>query len=235
MINEFEIIQGIKIKTNDRILVVGKTGTGKTHLVKKWMLSHYDSYVFHDVKHENNDVEHDIISKTPKELEKSITENKKILYQPITPEEDDFNEICRIIFEHKNTTLYVDEASRVTTPSRITYWHNVILTQGRSYNVGIINASQRPRAIHNTLISESEHLFIFFLNLDTDISKMRQLLGDGADDIKYLTEQYFIYHSVRANKSFMFKPIISKEGESPKLEQYIPNLDDYIIKRDREV
>ncbi len=244
MVNEFEVISGIKIRTNDRVALFGKTGSGKTSFAKRWLLPHYDAYVFWDIKHENSDMKHDIIVHTPVELEKAITEYARILYQPTLlyrategavereiAEASDFNDVCRIVFYNRDTALYIDEASAITTPSKIQHYHNIIMTQGRSYNVGVINVSQRPRAIHNTLISESEHIFIFTLNLETDIIKLRQQIGDAADEIRYLDEYYFMYFSTRANKSFMFNPLGSAPaGEIPKLEVYRPEYSEYIKK-----
>lgn len=241
MVSEFNVISNMIINTNDRVSIFGRTGSGKTFFSKNWLLPHYDNYVFWDIKHENIDAIHNIIITSPKDLKKVLANPtkkltpQKILYQPEVPTDKDFNDICEIIFENKNTALYVDEASAITSPTKILYWHKVIVTQGRSYNVGIINASQRPRDVHNSLISESEHLFVFSLNLETDINKVRQQIGDAADEIRYLPEHHFLYYSVRANKSFIFKPIKKysideKTGEIkiPKLELYQPKIEEYI-------
>ena len=232
---EFNITDNLSIKTNDRISIFGRTGSGKTFFAKNWLLPHYNRYVFWDIKHENIDIEHDIIINTPKELKQKILEYNKILYQPKNPTDKDFNEICQIIFESRNISLYVDESSIISTPSKILFWHNIILTQGRTYGVGIINTSQRPRIIHNTLISESEHLFIFSLNLDTDVLKIRQQIGEASDDIRLLPEHHVLYHNVRLNRSYIFKPVklLSKLHdinikEIPKLELYKPSLEEYI-------
>lgn len=230
---EFEITDNISINTNDRISIFGKTGAGKTFFAKFWLLPHYTHYIFWDIKHENNDIEHDIIIKNPEELKKEISNYRKILYQPENPTGEDFNSICEIIFNNRNTTLYVDEAAIISTPSKIEYFHNVIITQGRSYNVGIIDSSQRPRIIHNTLISESEHIFVFSLNLETDIIKLRQQIGDASNEIRMIPEHHFLYFNVRYNKSFFFKPIkkidIEKKEIPQKLELYNPSLKDYLL------
>lgn len=232
MVTEFEIIDNIPIRTNDRISIFGHTGAGKTHFAKNWLLPHYNKYVFWDVKRENDDVKYDVMVNTPKELKNVITDNLKILYQPKSPTESDFNQICEIIFNHRNTTLYVDEAALVSTPTKILYWHNVLITQGRSYGVGIIDVSQRPRVIHNTLISESEHMFVFALTLETDISKIRQQIGDAAEEIRFLPEYHFLYYNVLRNKSYLFKPIKplnpEKPFEIPELEIYRPSLKEYV-------
>ncbi len=236
MVDEFTVIDNLKIRSNDRISIFGRTGSGKTFFSKQWLLPHYTRYVFWDIKKENSDMPHDIIITNPKELKSNIEKYNKIIYQPTKPTDSDFNDICEIIFNSKNNALYVDEAALISTPSKILYYHKVIITQGRSYDVGIINVSQRPRDIHNTLISESEHLFVFALSLETDVIKLRQQMGNAADEIYTLPEYHFLYHNVKTNKSFIFKPIKTlperKEGEEisiPKLELYRPSLEEYVM------
>lgn len=235
MVVEFPIIDNIKINTSDRVSIFGRTGSGKTFFAKHWLLPHYDRYVFWDIKHESTDIEHDIVVNNPKQLKNSIKNYNKILYQPTSPTDKDFDDICKIIFDSKNNALYVDEAAMVSTPTKILYNHKVLVTQGRSYDVGIINVSQRPRDLHNTLISESEHLFVFALSLETDVLKLRQQMGVAADEIYYLPEYHFLYHNVKLNKSYVFKPIKVptteelKERKIPKLEVYHPKLEDYVV------
>jgi DNA helicase HerA-like ATPase len=48
--------------------------------------------------------------------------------------------------------------------------------RGRGRGVGIVNLTQRPRRCHNTVISEAEHFFIFRLQLETDIAKIKEIL-----------------------------------------------------------
>jgi DNA helicase HerA-like ATPase len=239
MVTEFKVIDDLIISSNDRISIFGRTGSGKTFFVKNWLLPHYTNYIFWDVKHENRDIEHEVILNTPAELKDGITQYQKILYQPTNIKLDkDFDAICEIIFKNKNTALYVDEASKISIPNRINPWHNTIITQGRTYNVGIINASQRPRIIHNTLISESEHLFIFSLNLETDIIKIKQSIGDASDDIRFLPEHYVLYYNIRYNRAYIFKQVemfdLIKREIKP-LELYRPSLLEYmsIVERHR--
>jgi hypothetical protein len=236
---EFNITKDLIIRTSDRISIFGRTGSGKTFFVKNWLLPHYTHYVFWDVKHENIDIEYEVIVNTPAQLKNALTVYRKILYQPSTSTHDDFNKICEIIFNNKNTVLYVDEASKISTPMKIAYWHNVILTQGRTYNVGIINSAQRPRFIHNSIIAESEHLFIFSLNLETDIIKIKQQIGDAGDDIRILPEHHVLYNNVKYNKSYIFKPanlFDPVKKEIKPLEIYRPKLEEYmaVISHHRE-
>ncbi len=188
----------MEIKSNDRIGIWGKTGSGKTVLVKKLLYPQYVCRkIFHDIKIENNDIPHTALCRTPQELNKAITEKHfKILYQPKDLDPKDFNHVCKIVFDHGNTLLYVDEAATICTPSQIEEWHFQLLIRGRSRGIGLIHASQRPRAVHNTLISEAEHHFIFRLQLKTDRDKLKQAL---TDDIINQIGNLPIYHCIYSN------------------------------------
>lgn len=235
MMVEIKIVDDLLIRSNDRISIFGRTGSGKTFFVKNWLLPQYSNYVFYDFKHENDDVDHEIVINTPNQLKIDLDTYQKILYQPTqTNIRKEFNSVCDIIFKHKNTSLYVDESSNISTPSSILPYHNIIMTQGRTYNVGVINAAQRPRIIHNTIISESEHLFVFSLNLETDVDKIKEQIGAAAEDIHFLPEHHFLYHNVRFNRSYIFKPIPrhihdpTKIDKFHELEIYHPTLEEYI-------
>ncbi len=215
-----------------------QSGYGKSFFAKNVLLPNYDRYVFHDIKRENFDIEHDIIVGTPEELSKAINRHSKILYQPEPTEEEkditeDFNQVCRIIFQNSQNTkksncLYVDEAMSVTSASKITYWHKTIITMGRSFGVANINASQRPISVNNFLISQSDHIFTSYLALDGDREKLAGIIGeDAANEIRYLPKFHFIYYNVELHKLYF----IYYNVELHKLEHWRPTLDEYLTLR----
>lgn len=228
-VKKFPVIDDIYIKTSDRIAIFGISGGGKSVFAKNWLLPHYDRYLFWDIKVENDDVVHDIVIRNPEKLEQLIDKYDRILYQPDNAEPEDFDEVCKIVFQHRNNAIYVDEATRITTPNKIGYWYNTIITQGRSYNVGNITVSQRPNNIHNTIISESLHFFIFKLNLPRDIDKLRDMIGSVVDNIRLLPEFHFIYYSVKDNKAMIFQPVGDiVEGKASELKLWQPTLKEYL-------
>ena len=83
-------------------------------------------------------------------------------------------------------------------------WHNQIMIRGRSLGVGIVNVTQRPRACHNTLISEAEHFFIYRLQHETDVAKIKTILPK-----KYLSEIYTLpeYHCFYTDNTGIVKPL----------------------------
>lgn len=186
----------MQIRSNDRIFLAGKTGSGKTTLAKKMLYPMYTRRVYWDIKLENSDLlTSSSLATTPEELLSSIKKGKvSILYQPRSLEPYDFNRICEILYNAGNFTLFVDEVSKVCTPSWIEPWHDEIMTRGRGRGVGIVNLTQRPRRCHNTVISEAEHFFIFRLQLETDIAKVKEILPKKyAEMVSALPYHHCIY------------------------------------------
>ena len=155
----------------------------------------YPRKVFHDIKLDNNDIPHSFTAKTPSQLQEAITKgHTSILYQPLDIDPGDFNKVCEIIFNTGNIAIFLDEAADVCSSSQIEPYHKKIMTRGRSRGIGIINCSQRPRMIHNSLVSESEHFFIFRLFLSTDRDKLKQgLPGELLEQCQTLPPYHYIY------------------------------------------
>ena len=168
----------MEIQSNSRILICGKTRTGKTTLAKKVLFPQYTRRIFWDVKIENNDLLPNCsLCTTPAELEAALQHGKvSILYQPRSLDIHDFDRVCEIVFNAGNFTLFIDEVATVCTPSIIAPWYNQILIRGASRGIGCINITQRPRACYNTILSEAEYFFIFRLQLETDVSKIKQVV-----------------------------------------------------------
>ncbi len=199
-------------------------------------MPNYKRFIFWDIKRENDNIENDIIIHDPAVLKHEITKNNRILYQPDNPEPEDFNDVCEVVFHSGlQNTIYVDEAAYVSKTNTIEYWHKIIMTQGRAKGIGIINVSQRPHDIHNTLISEAEHMIVFKLTLQTDLNKIESTIGtDAAEEVKVLPYHYFLYYNERDNILRLFKPIYQTKGETPKLEQFKPTLKEYLALIERK-
>ncbi len=193
------------IRTDSRILVCGKTGSGKTVFVKNVLYPMYPRKVFHDIKLDNGNIPHTFLAKTPVQLKEGITKgHNSILYQPLDIDPGDFNKVCEIVFNLGNCCLFVDEAADVCNSSNIEPWHRKIMSRGRSRGVGIVNCSQRPRMIHNSLISEAEWFIIFRLFLQTDRDKLKQgLPSEILDKCNSLPPYHYIVADLNDNVYLM--------------------------------
>lgn len=191
----------ISIKSNNRILVVGSTGSGKTVFVKGILLPQFDRIIFHDHKLESNDLLNSgfVLANTPDQmLNLMVGSQYKILYQPLGNNQEgyleEFNRICELCYKNGNCTLCVDEAGYYSDASNIQEYQAEIMQRGRSRGTGIINVAQRPVNIHNLLISEAEHVFMFSLNLEKDIEKLKAVVPKDMHAQMYeLKEFEYIY------------------------------------------
>ena len=225
---EFEVIPGtgLWIRSNDRILIIGMNETGKTQLATHWLLPHYPRYVFHDPKGESK-ISHDILVHTPEELADSIKLYNKILYVPKTLLPKDFNEVCKVVADQRDLAFYVDEAGMYTAPNKIEEYYDILITVKRTSNIAVINVAQRPREIHNVLITESRQFFIFMLQGDTDREKLRTIIGNNAtEELRYLEPFRFLYHNSRVKKSVVLETY--EDRGQTKLRFYKPSLERYM-------
>ena len=103
-----------QIRSNDRLFMVGKTGSGKTAAATKLVWDRLDDVVFFDMTGEEasdlnapvlrslEDVETALYAEEPDHL-------TKFVYAPEVPTLDGFERLCRMVYEHGNIHLVADE------------------------------------------------------------------------------------------------------------------------------
>lgn len=201
----------VEIRSDTRIFICGKTGSGKTFFVKNKLWPRFKKKIFHDPKIENADLlDTHSLATNPHELLKLLQMGKSsILYQPADLCKSDFNTVCEITYKWGNIVLLEDEASFYSDSHSIEKWHKEILVRGRTRNVGMVNLTQRPKEISNFLISESDHQFVFKLTLDTDIAKLKSMIPRKYHQLMYELKPYYFIHNDTNGNAFAQKPIKS--------------------------
>jgi len=197
----------ISIKSNDRIFVCGKTGSGKSYFIKNEFLPRIERFIFYDPKHQHDDI-NGVLVTNPADLQNAINEgHRAIVYRPFLVNDDEWNEICRIIYLTGNIWLIADEISYHVDSNKMTAWHKVLMTTGRTRGIGVLNCSQKPQhTVHNIILSETEHYFCFFLLLEGDRAKLAAIHPDFYN-AHLLPEYHFFYFSVRDRDVIFHKPV----------------------------
>lgn len=185
----------MEIKPNERVLIAGKTGSGKTWFAGK-LLSSIPRLIVVDPKGTLNDWGlNDPTVRQWRKLEKG--EYNRIRIRP--PLTDDieawYEDLFERIYDLGNVTLYIDEAYAVASPgSRPGRWLSALYTRGRERGIGVWAATQRPMWIPLFLISEADWLVVFRLNLAADRSRIASVAGDSVLDRVPDPHGFWLYH-----------------------------------------
>lgn len=128
---------------------------------------------------------------------------KKVIFKPPRPKGFGgafkmMDDLCDYVFKQGNMILFVDEIAPLTSGNRIPPNLYDCLIMGASRGVTVISVSQRPKDIHNIILSESYTKILFRLNLEDDRKKIRGIADrEVADSLHNLPNTEFIY--VRAD------------------------------------
>lgn len=185
------------IKSNERVLIVGRTGTGKTYLAKH-LVREYKNVVALDTKGTLS-IPNFVLVREPRNLHR-IAKNSNVVFRtPWRWSNEEFDNFFLWCIERGETIVYIDELYRVASEhTRPNSPLGAIATQGRELGVALWAATQRPSRIPTFLMSEAEHNFVFKLRLPIDRKRLEDLMEQEEPDWSELpSDRAFYYYSIR--------------------------------------
>lgn len=213
------------IRTDERVAIIGKTGSGKTKLAET-LLAQFPNVVILDNKGRvgiDKDTrefylakDHYIVTTELDELPAVAKQTQHIIYRPRPELEadkrafaDEMNAFFWWIYNRENCILYIDEAASVCDSYNIPPGLNAVVKRGRELNIGCWASTQQPVNVHNTLFSEAEHFFIFRTQLQGHRDKMAGFVGDIVKKQipGELTHSYFYFNPESMNDAELMQPI----------------------------
>jgi hypothetical protein len=202
-----------------RIVVLGRTGTGKTqfavHLLssrdfttKPWTVIDYKRDGLINALIKQNDLP--IVSP----YRDPPTRPGLHVMHPLPHVDDDAMEAWLMkVWEQKNHGLYVDEGYQL--PQRAGY--DIILTQGRALHIPVISLYQRPVWMSRFAVAQADYFAVFNQNDKRDLKVTQEfmkpyLLDTGQEITVYddLPKYYCFWYDVNNGETYILRPAPSR-------------------------
>lgn len=190
----------IKLRKNDRGVLVGATGSGKTFLAQYLVNDEAKPYsVVYDAKISDSIGRwkgQRFISDFDELIE---CDEPRLIFRPNYVEAVDALSQDRFfewVYLRQHTRLFVDEAYAVTGGANPSFHFQACLTRGRERGISTLVATQRPYRIPLVTLSEAEHYYVFRLQMLKDRQRVEELTGISAEAQTELEEFEFYYFNV---------------------------------------
>ena len=166
---------------NRHTLILGKSGTGKSYLVKKAMSSGRlgGRVMVVDIKGaEYADVPgFERITEIGDAIDQARAEDFEVFSWRFVPDTDaDVSDIFRLALAVKHCTVIAEEIGDYKADRHLLR----CLRRGRSEGVRVIALSQRPAEVHRTVSSQCELTVAFHMDDSRDREYVRDRYGDSA-------------------------------------------------------
>lgn len=195
--------QLLKLGRNDRGILIGATGSGKTFLGRYLVEDPDKKYsVVYDAKISES------IGKWPhtfisdfEELQQS--DARRIVYRPDYRESVDplrQDAFFEWIYNRQFTRLFVDEAYAVAGGSNPSFHFLAILSRGRERGISTLVGTQRPARIPLVTLSEAEHFYVFRLTWPNDRKRVEEITGGRItvqDQLNLNEYEFFYFNALR--------------------------------------
>lgn len=189
------------LKKNEFVTVFGRTGYGKTYLIRNILLKHYRRMIIFDTMDEYlTESGIDILSVSDFEntIKTLISHDTQDFCLRVSSKKfTDYCDILDIVVNNqfRNITLVIDEIDKFASPSSIEASVNNLYNVGRHFEVNVIAASRRPNQVHRIITSQSHLLILFHTNEPRDLAYIREYANkDAANAVKGLKRyEYIIY------------------------------------------
>lgn len=202
----------IDLGSTDRCCFFGRTGSGKTTLALRILMSSAMPWLVLDPK--EGITRRDVPGvRLVRAYNKGLP--RQVIQLPTNVEIDAWwwwDDIIRAAWKDRRRLIYVDELT-LTNPSETKLAPPLAraIRTGRSRGVPVWIGSQRPSGIPSTVFTEAEHFFVFSLNFARDREKVISFTHDKLEHmLSELSGHDFVYYNVRTTEARIVRQPVTK-------------------------
>ena len=163
------------------IVICGAKNSGKSYLANVILKSLNNITVFvWDFNHQFHDARSMLFNDLDELLQ--VYDNAKkgrYILQPFDKSKPAFEKFCDAIFQRGNIVAIFDELHLYTSKQAILKPFNNLILSGRPRGISCISISTRSASLPNNVLSNSQHVFAFRLNLQSDVEFLETWMGEG--------------------------------------------------------
>lgn len=190
-------------KSDDRTVIIGPTGSGKTQFGVFLLLSrdwYKRRWFILDFKGEQLFTQ---LGLTPWDISAPLPSDPGLYWIRVLPGDEALvsNFFFRC-YESGNCGIYTDEGYMLPYKDR---WVKTCLTQGRSKNIEMITLTQRPVLIDLFFFSEASFFSVFSLRVKDDRKRVSEFMNGL--EIKALPRYHSLWYDVVNDSYTTFKPV----------------------------
>ncbi len=208
-----------ELRRNDRIAIFGMTGTGKSilaHFLYRQIpvqLPEDDrQWGFWRICIDPTDsiVDDSITFYDPNDIPWDISDSLRFV-PDIDIIEDETSILYENIMAHGFAWVWLDEANEVSSAHKTIKGLRKVLLQGRKFQIGMANVTPRPVDISKSIITQSEHQFIFHLVDEGDRRRVAANTGMTLEEFDglmgALPPYAYLWYSVRDRTIYVMPPL----------------------------
>lgn len=207
----------INVKPDQRVLFVGKTGSGKTYLAE-YMSEPISRLIALDPKPSLRHWERlETVTSSNHASIRALRrgENRRIRVPDPGKGMAGWLPWLQLVWEIGDITVYIDEINLVVYPRKVPpIQFSRLYQQGRERGIGVWGATQRPVNIPLICVTEAEWIFEFRVGNKAD----RKLIGDYGDDSGRMAEpirdEHGFYTFNQTWREAVYTPRLTKQQET---------------------